>query len=106
MMNPTALTEIPRLKRIVSSRAVDLLYPSCCAVCTVGLKDGRALCEDCGEDLPRVVAPFCEKCGETFQGEIDETFECPELQQIEIRLRVRPPAMLRDERHSRSDRTV
>jgi len=96
-MNLTALFKIPRLKRFASS-VLDQLYPSCCAICNIGLKGGRALCEDCGEDLPRLAAPFCEKCGEMFQGEIDDAFECPNCSKLKFAFEFARPAMPRDER--------
>ena len=97
MMKLTTLPEFPRLKR-TAARMLDLLYPSCCAVCNVGLKDGRALCEECGEDLPRVVEPFCQSCGEMFQGEIDDTFACPNCSKLKFAFEFARPVMLRDER--------
>lgn len=97
MMKLPVLPEFPRLKR-TASRLLDLLYPSCCAVCKVGLEGGRSLCEDCGNDLPRVVAPFCESCGEMFQGEIDEIFECPNCSKLKFAFEFARPTMLRDER--------
>ena len=46
------------------SRSLDLLYPPICAVCGGKLSDGRALCDACDEDLPRLEEPFCKTCGE------------------------------------------
>ena len=58
------------------SRFLDLLYPAVCELCQNSLKQGRSLCDDCRDSLPRVTLPFCEQCGEVFDGNIDEVFRC------------------------------
>jgi ComF family protein len=50
--------------RKLAELTLDLLYPSACAACRVGLSGGRALCGACDADLPRLRAPFCKICGE------------------------------------------
>jgi ComF family protein len=77
---------------------LDLLYPPACGVCGTGLSHGRALCDDCGPDLPRIEEPFCECCGEMFQGEIDGPFECPNCSDLKFSFEFARPAMLRDDR--------
>lgn len=56
---------------------LDLLYPPVCAGCERGLSEGRALCEDCDMGLPRLEAPFCQCCGEAFEGRVDSAATCP-----------------------------
>lgn len=80
------------------SRGLDLLYPPRCAVCQVNLSDGRALCDVCDADLPRLTAPFCQKCGEAFPGQIDEEFNCPNCHKLRFAFDFARPATLRDER--------
>lgn len=82
----------------MAGRLLDLLYPSACAVCDVRLKDGRALCEDCRADLPRLAEPFCKSCGEMFEGVIDGPFACPNCSHLKFAFDFARPAMLRDER--------
>jgi len=84
--------------RRLAGLALDLLYPSACAVCRVGLADGRALCDGCDEDLPRLCAPFCKKCGEAFEGAIDREFSCPNCSKLKFSFELARPAMVRDER--------
>lgn len=84
--------------KTLTSRALDLLYPPLCAVCGVNLSDGRALCDACDEDLPRLVAPFCDKCGEPFPGQIDGTFACPNCSKLKFAFEFARPATVRDER--------
>lgn len=76
---------------------LDLLYPASCALCHAGLKDGRALCGDCGGDLPRLAAPFCKSCGEMFEGEIDGPFACPNCSHLKFAFEFARPAMVRDD---------
>ena len=58
-------------------RLLDLVYPPSCGCCGVRLRDGRGLCDECGAGLPRLADPFCQRCGEPFEGEIDGVFDCP-----------------------------
>jgi competence protein ComFC len=80
------------------SHALDLLYPSVCAICDESLSAGRALCDGCDADLPRLAKPFCEKCGEPFPGEIDGEFACPNCNKQKFAFEFSRPAMVRDER--------
>lgn len=80
------------------ARALDLLYPSSCAVCGGNLSHGCSLCTDCAGDLPSLAAPFCMSCGEAFPGKIDGPFECPNCSGISFAFEFARPAMLRDDR--------
>lgn len=82
----------------MAGRVLDLLYPAYCAVCTDSLKGGAALCASCRDDLPRIVAPFCEACGEVFHGKIDGNFACPNCTGLSFAFDFARPAMLRDDR--------
>lgn len=82
----------------MAGRVLDLLYPTSCGVCDVSLKDGRALCDDCGGDLPRLGEPFCKSCGEMFEGKIDGPFACPNCSHLKFAFEFARPAMVRDER--------
>ena len=84
--------------RKLASRTLDLLYPPCCVVCRENLSFGRALCDACDADLPRLTAPFCEKCGEAFQGEIDVHFNCPNCSKLKLSFDFARPATVRDDR--------
>ena len=88
----------PRGWRRLVSRSMDLLYPPSCVVCQVGLVDGWSLCEACDGDLPRLAAPFCQKCGEMFEGRIDGPFACPNCSHLKFSFEFARPAMVRDER--------
>lgn len=61
---------------------LDGLYPPICELCGCGLSGGQALCEKCSEKLPRIVSPFCGTCGESFAGQIDGAFDCPNCKDI------------------------
>ena len=81
-----------------AGRALDFLYPPLCEICGVGLKHGRALCEPCAVDLPRLAAPFCKSCGEAFEGEINGEFACPNCAKLKFSFEFARPAMVRDPR--------
>ncbi len=79
-------------------RLLDLLYPPACSVCDEVLRDGRSLCGDCHSRLPRLEAPFCERCGEHFEGRIESAFVCPNCSGLKFSFDFARPAMLLDER--------
>ncbi|MEX1049831.1 MAG: ComF family protein [Akkermansiaceae bacterium] len=80
------------------AHSLDLFYPPSCAVCSVGLSHGRALCDACHEDLPRLQKPFCTQCGEAFPGHIDGPFDCPNCCKLKFAFDFARPATVRDER--------
>ncbi|MES2439590.1 MAG: ComF family protein [Verrucomicrobiota bacterium] len=97
MLPPTPRPD-PRGWRKWLGRSLDLLYPPSCAVCREGLSDGRALCDACDADLPRLSEPFCKTCGEPFDGQIDDTFACPNCSRLKLSFDFARPATVRDER--------
>ena len=60
----------------IFSRFLDLFYPAVCELCQNSLTRGYSLCDDCRNDLPRIIQPFCEQCGEVFDGNLDRHFVC------------------------------
>ena len=60
----------------LGSRLLDLIYPSSCHHCGCALTRGDALCAACRDAVPDLEEPFCDKCGEMFDGAIDGAFEC------------------------------
>jgi competence protein ComFC len=80
------------------SRVLDLIYPPSCALCGEGLRDGRSLCPQCRESLPRLAAPFCSVCGEGFDGQIEGAFECPNCRDLNFAFEFARPALFYDER--------
>jgi ComF family protein len=84
--------------RRAAARALDWLYPPVCGVCEESLTHGRALCEGCDHDLPRLAEPFCESCGEMFDGKIERSFACPNCKNLSFSFEFARPAMVRDDR--------
>src|SRR5438046_5175432 len=58
--------------RAVSS----LFYPSHASIRHAPVPLGDYICQDCLDNAPRIVAPFCAKCSEPFPGSIDGVFTC------------------------------
>jgi len=56
--------------------AVSLLYPPVCTTCGRSIRAGQYLCDQCESKAVRIVAPFCQKCSEPFEGSITDTFTC------------------------------
>jgi len=72
---------------------LDLAYPPRCESCGAGLGGGRCLCATCDEALPRLQAPFCQRCGEPFDGRIDGPFDCPNCDRLTFSFEFARPAM-------------
>ena len=53
-----------------------LFYPPTCVVCAANIGRSEYLCADCQRRAPRIVAPFCAKCSEPYQGAITQEFRC------------------------------
>ena len=77
---------------------LDRVYPSSCVLCDEVLKGGRSLCACCSEQLPRLQRPFCESCGEMFEGKIDGDFACPNCEDLTFVFKFARPALPRDDR--------
>ncbi|MEP2775576.1 MAG: ComF family protein [Luteolibacter sp.] len=77
---------------------LDWVYPPVCEICGCGLAGGEALCEGCAAGLPKIVVPFCDVCGEGFEGQIDGAFDCPNCRDVSFHFEFARAAMLRSER--------
>src|SRR2546421_7074041 len=53
-----------------------LLYPPSCTICAASVDLGEYLCPECESKVTRIVAPFCAKCSEPFDGAITTEFAC------------------------------
>src|SRR6266487_6231274 len=53
-----------------------LLYPPVCTICGATVAHGEYLCDECDTKARRIVAPFCAKCSEPFEGAITNEFNC------------------------------
>src|SRR5882724_9542539 len=57
--------------------AVSLLYPPGCTICGKSIRADEYLCDQCETKAVRIVAPFCQKCSEPFEGSITNTLPVP-----------------------------
>lgn len=69
--------------RIAAHLLLDALYPRCCFSCEVILplhapRSGQEawLCQECQETLVKVEPPYCEVCGEPYDGALELPFRC------------------------------
>jgi ComF family protein len=72
---------------------LDLLYPPVCSLCRAALRLNRWLCADCAQSLPRIAAPFCESCGEPFEGQVEGPFACPNCHDLDFAFHFARPAL-------------
>lgn len=63
-------------------RILDFLYPPSCHLCRTPLQDGQYLCAPCRNAALRIDPPFCESCGEAFDGNINTNFQCPNCHKL------------------------
>lgn len=77
------------------SRVLDVVYPGVCHLCGDGVAHGGALCSPCSDGLPGLSRPYCEICGEGFEGAIDAKFECPNCNGQDFSFEFARPALVR-----------
>lgn len=70
-----------RIFRQYTPTFLDLLYTRRCEACETFLESGRTgaaqwLCEKCLLKLHRIEPPFCNVCGEPYDGAMTDTFRC------------------------------
>src|SRR4029453_9519124 len=53
-----------------------LLYPPICVICRASVRATEYLCDQCEAKVVRIVAPFCQKVSEPFEGAITSEFTC------------------------------
>lgn len=82
---------------LLMSRLLDGLYPPVCVQCNAVLREGRALCDCCDEQLPRLEAPFCQCCGEAFAGRIEAAATCPRCLEEDPAYEFVRPVLRRDD---------
>ncbi len=71
------------LKKTVS-RILDLIYPPSCHLCECSLIAGSHLCDTCRHELSPIEPPFCTRCGESYDGQINTPFTCPNCHQLDF----------------------
>jgi len=58
------MSVLPQLQGLKGA-ALDFLFPRFCVGCG---KEGAFICKSCEIELPRIEAPFCQKCGQPLAG--------------------------------------
>src|SRR5204863_8509918 len=68
------MVALPKLDGICT--IASLLQPPVCTICGANVRASEYLCDQCEAKTARVIAPFCQKCSEPFEGAITGTFTC------------------------------
>ncbi len=66
--------------------SLSFFYPEICQICgtsRAGPADGF-VCGQCWENVHFIRAPFCERCGLPFEGEITVSFECRNCGEMDL----------------------
>lgn len=71
----------PAIVRRYGSAFLDIVYPRRCEMCETLLEAGREaearwLCDGCLKNLKRIEPPFCNVCGEPYEGAVTDSFRC------------------------------
>ncbi len=69
------------MRRLAAS-LLDLVFPPQCHLCKVSLSHGKAICDTCLTDLPRIDESYCMRCSEPFEGEFSENPICPNCHKL------------------------
>ena len=65
--------------------SLDLIFPPTCFYCDVDLVGRESICQSCVDSLARIDAPYCEVCGEPFDGLINSKVVCPNCTDIDLK---------------------
>jgi ComF family protein len=83
------MTEMANLFRTALDTGLNLVYPPVCQICReerAGAAEGY-VGPNCWSGVRFVSAPFCERCGLPFEGEMTHPFECANCQEMELHFR-------------------
>jgi ComF family protein len=84
--------------RAALDAALNLVYPPVCQLCgTERAGAGQGYVGDrCRSNVRFVMAPFCQRCGLPFDGEISQAFECANCREMTLHFRSARSAVLAD----------
>ncbi|MEO6182037.1 MAG: ComF family protein [Verrucomicrobiota bacterium] len=65
---------------------LNFFYPSICQICAAhrATPEEGYVCVDCWSEVQFLQAPFCERCGLPFEGNITNSFECSNCVEMEF----------------------
>lgn len=72
------------MRRNIGREFLRILYPPHCHFCQQAIEEDHYLCGDCSQDMGRVEVPFCQYCGESYDGVIEAQFRCPNCSSMEL----------------------
>ncbi len=74
---------------------MNFVYPPVCQICGSERADAAQgfVCDTCRRKVRWIVPPYCEKCGQPFEGEITATFDCANCQDVKFHFRFARSAM-------------
>jgi competence protein ComFC len=77
---------LPATLRTWADTALSFIYPDVCQLCHAERATRRQgyVGENCRAEVRWIEAPFCERCGLPFEGEITGTFECTNCREMEL----------------------
>ncbi len=72
------------MRRNFGRELLRILYPPHCYFCQQAIEEDHYLCGDCSQDMARVEMPYCQYCGESYDGVIEAQFRCPNCSDMEL----------------------
>lgn len=66
--------------------ALSFVYPDVCQLCSANraTHDEGYVCGECRAQVRFIEAPFCDRCGLPFEGEITVAFECTNCREMDL----------------------
>jgi ComF family protein len=75
---PSLARKARELGRVLSARALDLLYPSTCLSCRAAVSAPDTLCAKCWTQIRFIERPYCERLGTPFAQDLGPGLLSPE----------------------------
>jgi len=80
------MTSVVGPARAWLNAGLGLVYPESCQLCHAQRATAREgfVCAKCWTHVRFIRAPFCERCGLPFEGDLTTTFECTNCREMEL----------------------
>ena len=82
-MDEKVMSFLQNISRLWSA-AGTLCFPPHCAGCRADTERGVHVCEQCAETAERIVAPYCQRCSNPFDGASTDAFTCANCANREV----------------------
>ena len=80
------LKKLTNAVKTLAEGPIRLLYPEVCQICSQSsaLPSEGYVCNECQRGISSIQSPFCNRCGLPFEGEIHQSFQCPNCHDVRL----------------------